>query len=148
MLSTDELKQLFNKAGQRYTSQREVIWNVFTAHPTGLTIAQATNILAQQKISQTTVYRTVNIMSDLGCLRWVHTPAGEHKYLVASPGHSHMLVCRQCARAVECSDCDLAILEQLLARKTGFVIEGHYLEFYGLCPDCAKKNKGAVTAPC
>ena len=135
-LSTEELKTLFNQSGQRFTAQREAVWQLFVEHPKGLTIAQATTVLTEQKISQTTVYRTVNTLQGMGYLRWVHNPEGEHRYLATRPGHTHMLVCRQCATAVECSDCDLAVLEQLIASKTGFTVEGHHLEFYGLCPDC------------
>ena len=134
--TTAALKTLLNQGGQRFTPQREAVWRLFNDHPKGLTIAQATALLAAQKISQTTVYRTVNALQGLGYLRWVHNPEGEHRFLASRPGHTHMLVCRQCARAVECSDCDLSILEQLIASKTGFLVEGHHLEFYGLCPDC------------
>jgi Fur family transcriptional regulator, ferric uptake regulator len=135
-LSTRELKALFNQSGQRFTAQREAVWQLFVEHPKGLTIAQATTVLTERKISQTTVYRTVNTLQDMGYLRWVHNSEGEHCYLVTRPGHTHMLVCRQCARAVECNDCDLSVLEQLIARKTDFTVEGHHLEFYGICPDC------------
>ncbi len=135
-LSTEELKALFNLSGQRFTAQREAIWQLFVEHPKGLTIAQASTALAERNISQTTVYRTVGTLEGMGYLRWVHNPEGEHRYLVTRPGHTHMLVCRQCSRAVECSDCDLSVLEQLLARKSGFTVEGHHLEFYGICPDC------------
>ncbi len=139
-LSSEMLKAQFNDIGLRFTPQRETIWRLFEDNPKGLTIAMASNILAKEKISQTTVYRTVKALEDMGFLRWVHSQEGEHRYLASRPGHSHMLVCRKCSKAVECSDCDLSILEQLIARKTGFTVEGHYLEFYGLCPDCTNES--------
>lgn len=130
------LKILFNDTGLRFTAQREAVWRLFEKAAKGLTIAEATAILTRQKISQTTVYRTVKALEKMGYLRWFHSREGDHRYLATRPGHSHMLVCRACAKVVECTDCDLSILEQLIAQKTGFTIEGHYLEFYGLCPDC------------
>lgn len=136
-LSTEDLKIMFNRSGQRFTTQREAIWQLFTEHPKGLSIARATTMLADRKISPTTIYRTVNTLKVMGLLRWVNVPEGEHRFLISRPGHTHMLVCRSCAQAVECSDCDLSILEQLIAHKTGFTVEGHHLEFYGLCPDCS-----------
>ena len=136
-LSSEALKALFNQVGLRLTAQREAVWRLFEENPNGLTIAQATTLLTEHRISQTTVYRTVHTLQDLNYLRWVHNPEGEHRYLTTRPGHTHMLVCRNCAKAVECSDCDLSVLEQLIARKTGFTVEGHHLEFYGLCPDCS-----------
>jgi len=53
------------------------------------------------------------------------------------PFHSHMLVCRSCFKVVESDDCDLSVLEKLIATKTGFTVEGHHLEFFGLCPECS-----------
>lgn len=142
-LPQDRLKAIFNDMGLRFTSQREVIWRLFEKYSKGLTIAQATTLLVPQKISQTTVYRTVKALEEMGYLRWVHSQEGEHRYLTSRPGHSHMLVCRICSKAVVCTDCDLSILEQLIASKTGFTVEGHYLEFYGICPDCAHATQNS-----
>lgn len=137
LLPKEALKALFNRTGLRFTPQREAVWRLFEAHPNGLTVAEATAILSGRGISQTTVYRTVGALQELGCLKWVHNQLGEHRFVASRPGHSHLLVCRSCAKAVECTDCDLSVLEKLIAQKTGFAVEGHHLEFYGLCPDCA-----------
>jgi Fe2+ or Zn2+ uptake regulation protein len=136
-LPKSELRQHFNKTGLRFTPQREAVWRLFENESSGFTIAQATAILALRKIGQATVYRTIKALQDLGYLKWVHDQSGEHRYVASRPGHSHMLVCRLCSKAVECSDCDLTVLEKLIARQTGFAVEGHHLEFFGLCPECS-----------
>lgn len=46
------------------------------------------------------------------------------------------LICRACHHVVEFEDCDLLLLEKLLAAKTGYTIQGHHLELYGTCPAC------------
>lgn len=130
-------RHLFNEIGLRFTPQREAVWRLFEEHPQGLTISRAIVHLGRKKIGQATVYRTVKALQKAGFLRWVHDQSGEHRYVTARPGHSHMLVCRLCFKAVECRDCDLAVLEKLIAQQTGFAVEGHHLEFFGLCPDCA-----------
>jgi len=136
-LSKDELRSQFNRMGLRFTPQRETVWRLFESNPGGLTISRVTILLAQKKIGQATVYRTIKALQDLGYLKWVHDQSGEHCFVASRPGHSHMLVCRMCSKAVECSDCDLSVLEKLIAKQTGFAVEGHHLEFFGLCPDCA-----------
>ena len=136
-LSKEELRRQFNKTGLRLTPQREAVWRLFETYPAGFTISQATVILAPRGIGQATVYRTIKALQDLGYLRWVHDQSGEHRFVASTPGHSHMLVCRCCSRAVECGDCDLSVLEKLIAAQTGFTIEGHHLEFFGLCPECS-----------
>lgn len=136
-LSKDDLKDLFNRVGLRLTPQREAVWRLFENNLAGFTIAQVTAILSQQGIGQATVYRTIRALQDLGYLKWVHEGGGEHRFVASNPGHSHMLVCRLCKKVVAFSDCDLSILEKLISRESGFTVEGHHLEFYGLCPECA-----------
>jgi Fe2+ or Zn2+ uptake regulation protein len=135
-LSREALRRHFNKTGLRFTPQREAVWRLFEGDPAGFTIPQATLTLAPQGIGQATVYRTIKALQDLGYLRWVHDQGGEHRFVAATPGHSHMLVCRSCSKAVEFADCDLSVLEKLIATQTGFTVEGHHLEFFGLCPEC------------
>ncbi len=136
-LSKDDLKEHFNRVGLRFTPQREAVWRLFENDPAGFTIARVTAILSQRRIGQATVYRTIKALQDLGYLKWVHEEGGEHRFVASSPGHFHMLVCRLCKKVVACSDCDLSILEKLISRDTGFTVEGHHLEFYGLCAECA-----------
>jgi Fur family ferric uptake transcriptional regulator len=50
--------------------------------------------------------------------------------------HHHHLVCSGCGRVLDFTGCSLADLEQKLSQETNFDINGHLLEFYGLCPDC------------
>ena len=136
-LPQKELRHLFNRAGLRFTPQREAIWRLFESNSAGFTVSQAAATLAPQKIGQTTVYRTIRALQDMEYLKWVHAEGGEHRFVASRPGHSHMLVCRSCSKAVECTDCDLSVLEKLIAKQTGFAVEGHHLEFFGLCSECS-----------
>ena len=136
-LPQKELRHLFNKVGLRFTPQREAIWRLFETNSAGFTVSQVAATLAPQKIGQTTVYRTIRALQDMDYLKWVHSEGGEHRFVASRPGHSHMLVCRSCSKAVECTDCDLSVLEKLIAKQTGFAVEGHHLEFFGLCSECS-----------
>ena len=136
VLSTAQLRQQFNRTGLRLTAQRERVWRLFENTPVGCTIPRAIALLGRERIGQATVYRTIRALQSIGLLKWVHDVSGEHRFVATRPGHSHLLVCRVCSRMVECRDCDLSILEKLIARQTGFAVEGHHLEFFGLCPDC------------
>ena len=127
----EELRGQFNRTGLRFTPQREAVWRVFESDPAGLSISQATAILTAQGIGQATVYRTIKALQNLGYLKWVHDQGGDHRFVASRPGHRHLLVCRSCSKAVECGDCDLAVMEKLIAMQTGFAIEGHHLEFFG-----------------
>lgn len=123
-------------AGLRCTRQREQVWELLCASPAGLTIPQAAAFLAGQGVGQATVYRTFRTLVAAGLARPVHRADGESRYVASTPGHSHMVVCRGCARAVEFEECGVDTLERLVALTTGFRVEGHHLELYGLCPSC------------
>lgn len=131
-----ELHDRLRKRGLRFTAQRKAVWRLFRNSPRGLTISEAVDVLKEQGIGFATVYRTVNALRDMGCLQWVHGQDGEHRFVTWRTGHVHPLVCRQCGRVVEIESCHLDVLERLLAVETGFVIEGHHLEVFGLCPTC------------
>jgi Fe2+ or Zn2+ uptake regulation protein len=88
-----------------------------------------------------TVYRMLNLLVDMNLVRRVHFESGCHGYLPASPGHHHAVICQVCGQASEFpGDGDL---EPLLARVeswTGYRVEEHLLQLYGLCPTCQKST--------
>ena len=134
--TTHNLKRSFHKLGHRFTSQRASIWQLFSNAPNGYTIQDAAGLLKKKGIGPATVYRTVKTLQKLGRLHWVHEKNGEHRFVARYASHSHMLACRSCGLVVEFESCNLSLLEKLLELETGYRIEGHDLELYGLCPDC------------
>ena len=138
----DDLREAFNAMGKRFTPQRQRIWEVFNEKVTGLTIAQAVDLLKSEGIGHTTVYRTVRELSELGFLKWVHNPDSEHRYISCSGGHCHPLVCRICGK-VQLIDCQgMSTLQKLISVETGYLIEGHHLEVFGVCPHCRPPTAG------
>ncbi|MCA1794922.1 MAG: transcriptional repressor [Desulfobacteraceae bacterium] len=134
--NTNQLRLAFNTLGKRYTAQRQKILDVFNKNTTGLTIAQAVEMLRSEGIGHTTVYRTVKELTEMGFLQWAHTPQGEHLFISSKGGHCHPLVCRLCG-IIELVDCQgMSTLQKLIAVETGFQIEGHHLEFKGICKQC------------
>jgi len=93
------------------------------------------------EIGLTTVYRTIDILVDLGVIERLHVAGGCKSYASASPGHRHHLVCVECGKAVEFVGCDLTGLIDSVASKTGFEVENHWLQLTGRCPKCQSKRK-------
>ena len=88
-----------------------------------------------------TVYRTLELLADLGVVRRIHQADGCHAYALASEGHAHHVICERCHAAVEFQDCDLADLLQRAQQRTGYRIDDHWLELFGTCPACQRKNQ-------
>lgn len=134
------LREAFQTIGKRFTSQRQRIWELFAAHPAGLTISEAVEGVRNGGIGHTTVYRTVKELTELGYLQWVHDRDGEHRYIAGRGGHSHPLVCRGCGRVLLIDCQGMSTLHKLIAVQTGFIVDGHHLEVFGTCPDCQARR--------
>jgi Fur family transcriptional regulator, ferric uptake regulator len=92
-----------------------------------------------------TVYRTLDLYEELGIAHRVHLSDGCHGYLPTQPGHRHVVVCQRCGRSREfMGRDDLATLVERVETHTGYRIEDHLLQLFGVCPTCreATTNEG------
>ena len=87
-------------------------------------------------IGLVTVYRTLELLAEMGHVRRIHTDEGCHGYAAARHGHRHHLVCRRCGATIEFDGCDLGAFLCRVSHETGYKIDGHLLELSGLCADC------------
>jgi len=142
-LTANRITGILKQQGYKLTPQRHAVLKVMAAsyhHQTPAMIFQK----AQEqnpRVGLATVYRTLDILARLRLVCEVHTDGNFRSYLMRRPeNHHHHLVCSGCGRVVDFSDCDLRGLEADLCHRTGFVIEHHYLEFQGRCPDCLEST--------
>lgn len=86
-------------------------------------------------IGRATVYRTLEMLTQLGIVRPIYV--GEHgpTYIRAEGGHHH-LVCSSCGKVMDFEQCVADQMVQELTERFGFQIKSHLLEFYGLCLHC------------
>jgi Fur family ferric uptake transcriptional regulator len=98
---------------------------------------------ANQKIGRATVFRALDVLADQGALERIDLPTGEHAYVSCVPkrDHHHHVVCRRCGKSVEVPDSGLQAVVARLESQTGFSIDTHRLELFGLCSQC--QNEGA-----
>ncbi len=88
------------------------------------------------RLGLTTVYRTLELLRELGFARRVHLDEGCHAYAGMSDREGHLLVCQACHRVVGFPCTGLGELIEDTAKRTGFVVESHLLALVGLCPAC------------
>jgi Fur family ferric uptake transcriptional regulator len=94
---------------------------------------------ARQPIGRATIFRTLELFSDLGVLERLDLPSGEHAYVACAPRHHHHVVCSTCGRSTEVADLGLAEVMAEAGRRTGYRIDEHRLELYGTCAECQPK---------
>ena len=90
------------------------------------------------QVGRATVFRTLDLLTTRGQLERIDLPSGEHAYVACAPEeHHHHVVCRLCGKSAEVEDAGLQGVVDEIARRSGYEIESHRLELFGLCSDCA-----------
>ena len=83
-----------------------------------------------------TVYRTLEKLEELHLIQRVHQPSGCQAFITASDGHQHILLCQRCGQVTFFEGDDLEPLIGSISRKTGYSIQEHWLQLFGLCINC------------
>ena len=97
-------------------------------------------------VGLTTVYRTLELLADMGIVFRFDFGDGKARYELAEGPkgvrHHHHLVCEKCGRIIDYTDFIeeekelLDKTEKALSKKYNFKIHNHRIRFYGLCPRC------------
>jgi Fur family ferric uptake transcriptional regulator len=137
-LNTDQLGHELATRGYKLTAPRRAVLDVVAGMCESLSPAEIYQRARRRysRLGLVTVYRTLDILMEAGILRRIHLEDGCHGYALAQAAHGHHLICSKCNQVVEFDGCDLEALFKNVARKTGFRIEGHWLELFGRCPKC------------
>ncbi|MCX7680560.1 MAG: transcriptional repressor [Anaerolineae bacterium] len=134
-----EWEQLLAQAGFRVTTSRRVVMQVLQTAGVPL---EPHEILERgrclhRSLGLVTIYRTLALLTALDLVRRVHRQDGCHGYVIASPGHRHHIICRQCGQATEFpGGDDIHALIERVENETGYRVDDHLLQLAGLCPAC------------
>ena len=137
------LQEKLNQQGLRLTRPRKEVAAILKDSKVPLTpqTIHQRAIARNSDIGLVSVYRTLDLLSELDLVRRVHGQNECHGYVFASPGHHHHLVCRRCGKAVEFPGSgELTEFIEQIEDETGFKITEHILQLYGLCQKC-QENK-------
>ncbi len=135
----DDLVQRLRAAGYKVTPSRLAVLQVIQQEGEHLNPAE---ILRQAQArnagtGRATVYRTLELLTELGIVRPIYAGENGPTYIRAEGGHHH-LVCARCGKIVDFDQCAADTMERELEARFGFRIWSHLLEFYGLCTDCQR----------
>ena len=124
--------------GFRSTAARRAILRTFVEEGGLLTADDlADQVRAKHPtIGRMTVYRTLDLLSELGLIRPIYQGTGAAHYVLLDQGRHHHLVCNDCGATIEFEHCGSESLSQTLSERYNFEIQAHLLEFYGLCEGC------------
>lgn len=134
----EHISHLIQAHGYRLTAARQAIVGALLHSGAHISADGLVELVHQRdpQVGRMTVYRTLDLLCQLGCLRPVYQGTGAAHYILLDEGHHHHLVCRNCEKTVEFEECLLRELQEQIGQRFNFQIEGHLLELYGLCADC------------
>jgi Fur family ferric uptake transcriptional regulator len=137
----ETLAEQFRAGGHKLTQPRSAILHVMLDSVCPLSPAeiQTRGQDLCTELGLVTVYRTLELLTQIGLVRPVHLADGCHGYALATPGHTHHVVCERCHTVVEITGCELGGFLDQVAAHTGYAITGHWLEISGLCEECQKR---------
>ena len=142
----------FRGCGYRLTMGREAILDVLSKSERHLSAEDVYMKVHPRNpnIGLTTIYRTLNVLSNIGMVYKFDFGDGRARYELAEgpkgAHHHHHLICTGCNRVVDYTDFikeELDLLNQTekgLSKKYNFKITNHLIQFYGLCERCSGRK--------
>jgi Fur family peroxide stress response transcriptional regulator len=139
--SEDRFQQMLDKLKSLYfriTPQRLAVLRILAAsedHPT------AEQVFAKVKTdfpttSLATIYKTIALLKGLNEVLELGFPDGSNRYDGNKPFPHPHVICTTCRKIMDPKLMNLDELKEEISKKTGFRIEHHRLDFFGVCQEC------------
>lgn len=127
-----------DRAGYRLTAPRRRLAALIAGHDGHFTTTDLVTEAGAQhvRVGRATVFRTLEVLEELGAVERLDLPSGDHAYVVCRRSHHHHIVCSRCGRSQEIDDAGLRVVVGEIARRTGYRVDEHRLELFGMCATC------------
>lgn len=137
-MSTNDWQSMLREKGYRLTPQRELVLRAVDrlGHATPDEVLSAVRE-ESQAVNISTVYRTLELLEELGLVRHNHISDRAPTYhSTATPDHVH-LVCRGCGGITEVAPEVIAPMTETLHERYGFTTDIGHLTVFGTCRVCS-----------
>lgn len=138
------LPDLLRARGMRWTPQRRTLIDVLAAadgHLTGAELVERCRAI-DSTTTPSTVYRTLDVLEELGFIRHGHGADGHEEFHVLPKTEHGHLHCASCGRAWELEADEALGLVRALRRGRGFEVTLSHVTVVGRCADCVASAKG------
>lgn len=122
---------------KRNTIQRTLVFEAVNMLQCHATADEVYDVIIKEHphISRGTVYRNLNLLSEIGEIRKIENPEGADRFDHRCHDHYHTR-CVKCGRVF---DVDMEYITEWGSKikdTHGFKFTGHDIIFKGICPDC------------
>lgn len=147
-MATTDWKSDLRQRGYRLTPQRQLVLEAVDT----LEHASPDEILTEVRktasgVNISTVYRTLELLEELGLVSHAHLGHGAPTYHLADRHHHMHLVCRDCGTVIEAEVSVAGALTDQLRGTFGFETDMKHFAIFGRCAQCSAKAKDSTTAP-
>ena len=142
----DGVRERLHAEGLRWTPQRRTLVEVLSTtdgHVTGAEVVERCREL-DPTTTPSTVYRTLDVLEDLGYVSHHHGMDGREEYHVLpidDHGHLH---CRRCGASWEIEPAESDAIAGMLDTGRGFRLDRSHITISGVCAGCAVGEPGAT----
>ena len=137
-MTTERWLTHLQENGYRLTAARRAVVEAVQKSTRALTPVEVFD-MARKKyraLGLVSVYRTLEKLEELHIIQRVHQPQGCQAFIAASQNHEHLLLCQNCGQVLFFEGDDLDTLIKSISKKTGYKINEHWLQLFGLCQAC------------
>jgi len=133
-----EVGEALRELGYRMTPQRQLI---LTALQQSDDHISAEDIHAQvctkyPHVNISTVYRTLELLKNLGLVTETDLGSGRFRYHPAAKGHHHHLICERCHAIIDVDESLFLPIKRTLLMEYGFHASMSHLAIFGRCANC------------
>jgi Fur family transcriptional regulator, ferric uptake regulator len=135
-----ELAARLRERGLRLTAQREQVLAAVRelGHATPEQLAEAV-----PAVDLTTVYRTLELLEELGLVKHTHLGHGAPAYRPAGDDHVHV-VCHACGSVLDAAPDLVDALAGRLRSESGFELDRSHFTVFGRCSACRTAEQTGV----
>jgi Fur family ferric uptake transcriptional regulator len=140
--SWDDVRERLHRRGLRWTPQRRLLIEVLSGtdgHITGAELVERCRA-ADPETTPSTVYRTLDVLEDIGLIRHAHGLDGREEFHVRPVDEHGHLHCSVCHRAWEIGGDEVAGLVRDFLATRGFRVDLGHLTVVGVCVDCGDER--------
>lgn len=146
-MDREHFTALLKAKGLKVTNQRIGVLEVLShAGDSHLTAEEIYELVKRNypEIGMATVYRTIQLLLDLGLIDKISLDDGCARYEIGkntSNHHHHHLICLSCGKVYSFQEDSLDKLENHIEKTMGFQVTDHEVKLYGYCGNCRRNNK-------
>lgn len=136
------VRDRFRERGLRWTPQRRAVVEALTAidgHVTGAALIERCRMI-DAGTTPSTVYRTLDVLEELGLVRHGHAPDGHEEFHVGpEPEHGH-ISCATCGGRWEIRAGEADGILAAFVAVDGFEVDLSHVTIVGRCADCVRRE--------